>query len=144
MIPKTCLRQRPRNANVECVVIVCLSAAADALASPEERITTTHLNGMSSASCCVQLTQVTNNLQLPGADIHLALGPASQKQRLVNKGFERNKVMGALAMFKLATSRLYGPFPAWKPVCANAMPIQGGVGAVKSIQHPHVAELWRC
>ena len=38
--------------------------------SEQERITTTHLKSASSASCRVQLTQVTENMQHSGAETH--------------------------------------------------------------------------
>jgi hypothetical protein len=36
----------------------------------QDRITTTHLKSASSASCRGQLTQITNNLHRPGAELH--------------------------------------------------------------------------
>jgi hypothetical protein len=44
---------------------------------------------MSSASCRVQLTQVTNNLQLPGADDGLVYGLVCLKQRGANESLQR-------------------------------------------------------
>lgn len=88
-ISKMCLGHRPerRIANGLSLFVSVLQQLPWLTRS--ERITTTFFDSKSSASCRIQLTPVTANLQLPGAAHGLVLGSVCLKQRPTNENIQR-------------------------------------------------------